>query len=160
MYQIRLCAQGAEGDSLAQVLAALDLVKGRLMAGAQGGNGREGSVTFEFEVREVDAEHRLLVDGEELADPVARLMRDPHQAHLLGLLAKEGPGGITRIMTSSYFEYEVDGETYVLLDPERRKLEEQLGEALLERVYPGYAAEVALALPGQLRARVLALQRG
>jgi hypothetical protein len=57
MYQAAVRVQGGEGASLEEVIAALDLVKGRLMAGMSNGASSCGNVGFAFEVREVDAEH-------------------------------------------------------------------------------------------------------
>lgn len=65
MHQIVVRAQGGDGASLDEVLAALDLAKGRLMAGISNGTGRCGNVGFEFEAREVDSDHAIknLLEG-------------------------------------------------------------------------------------------------
>ncbi len=57
MHQIVIRLQGGDGASAAAVIAALDLAKGRLMAGISNGQSRCGDVGFDFEAREVDAEH-------------------------------------------------------------------------------------------------------
>ncbi|MBK6616499.1 hypothetical protein [Ottowia sp.] len=59
MHQITIHLQGGQEASVAQVVASLDLVKGRLLAGMSNGTGREGNVGFEFEHREVDADHAM-----------------------------------------------------------------------------------------------------
>ncbi len=59
MYRIEIQVQGAEGASLASVIAAVDLAKGRLAAGCSNGAGLCGKVGFSFELREVDAAHSL-----------------------------------------------------------------------------------------------------
>jgi len=59
MHQITITIQGAENATLAQTIAAIDLAKGRLAAGMSNGVARDGNVGFEFEAREVDAEHAV-----------------------------------------------------------------------------------------------------
>jgi hypothetical protein len=68
MHQIVIRLQGGDGASEAEVIAALDLVKGRLMAGSSGGASRCGGVGFDFEAREVDEEHAF----KELLGPQAQ----------------------------------------------------------------------------------------
>lgn len=58
--------------------------------------------------------------------------------------AKQGAGGITRIATSQFFTFSYEGEDVVLSDDLRAKVEAQIGEKLVEKVFPGLELEVAL----------------
>lgn len=58
--------------------------------------------------------------------------------------ARQGAGGITRILTSAYFTFEFDGEDLVLSDELRAEVEAVLGESLVEAVFPGLEGEIAL----------------
>lgn len=58
--------------------------------------------------------------------------------------AKKGAGGITRLVASTYFTFQVDGEELVFTEKLRAQVEAKLGESLVERVFAGLEGEVAL----------------
>jgi len=59
VHQIIVRVQGGDEASLADVIAALEMAKGRLSAGMSNGTSRIGDVGFDFEAREVDKDHAL-----------------------------------------------------------------------------------------------------
>lgn len=69
---------------------------------------------------------------------------DPELVELAVAAARRGAGGITRIATSDYFTFEVEGDEIILTESVRKAVEERLGARLVEHVFPQYLAEVAL----------------
>ncbi len=59
MHRIIVRVQGGPGATLQEAVATLDLVKGRLLAGASHGASSCGNVGFDFEASEVDAAHAV-----------------------------------------------------------------------------------------------------
>lgn len=58
--------------------------------------------------------------------------------------AQKGAGGITRLISSTYFTFQVEGEELVFTKELRAHVEAKLGEPLVERVFAGLEGEVAL----------------
>lgn len=59
-------------------------------------------------------------------------------------VAQKGAGGITRLISSTYFTFQVEGEEVVFTEELRAKVEAKLGEPLVDRVFAGLEGEVAL----------------
>jgi hypothetical protein len=75
-----------------------------------------------------------------LADELARIEID--------LLLQENPGGITRIATSKFYTYHLEGDDFLFSDERRAEIEQALGARLVPKVYaPKYALETALSVP-------------
>lgn len=67
--------------------------------------------------------------------------------HLINLAieaAQKGAGGITRLISSTYFTFQVEGDELVFTEELRAQVEATLGEPLIERVFAGLEGEVAL----------------
>ncbi len=69
--------------------------------------------------------------------------------------AQQGAGGITRLATSTYFTFQVEGEELVFTKALRAQVEAKLGEPLVERVFAGLEGEVALVPATQAAAATL-----
>ncbi|VWC49314.1 hypothetical protein BLA13014_07581 [Burkholderia aenigmatica] len=70
-------------------------------------------------------------------------------------VAQKGAGGITRLITSTYFTFQVEGEELVFTEELRAQVEAKLGEPLVERVFAGLEGEVALVPATQVAAATL-----
>ncbi|MEN8719046.1 hypothetical protein [Marivita sp.] len=58
--------------------------------------------------------------------------------------ARQGKGGITRIITSQYFTFYFEGDEVLLTDEMRLEVEARLGCKLKEKVFKGLEGETAL----------------
>lgn len=69
---------------------------------------------------------------------------DPVMVDAAVAAARQGKGGITRLLTSAYFTFYYEGDELVLTDELRLEVEARLGRRLEEKVFKGLEGEVAL----------------
>lgn len=78
---------------------------------------------------------------------------------VLEQLLRENPGGISRLATSKFFEYELEGDQVIFSEESRAFIEAAIGTPLEEVQYPGFALETALAVPPPQRDELAAFLR-
>lgn len=83
------------------------------------------------------------LDNQAESDAKIRTLLKSNDFEVLYAMASGQPGGVTKIVTSAYYEYRIEGEEVVLNDHAIAQLSRQAGP-LEEIVFPGFELEKSL----------------